>query len=216
MKTWKAFLEFQNATAYGNSGVPAGSGRTGDLFYITPPVTGGSLIVGPGGANEVLAMKSILPEGEVTTLSAHEPEVAAIMAAAPWAHVYAGDMHCMPFADASFDYLFCSNVMEHAASPIVALLECRRVLRDGAKAHFILPSFDGSEGGVGPFHWFCMDERHWVELLRKVGLHIQDVQIERGTADANTGYYMHFRVEAGSLPQPYDRLMQRVKELRAQ
>ena len=182
---------------------------------MAPPTTGGSLLIGPGGVNEVVAMRPLLPPGPIATLSAHEPEVVAIRGACePWATPYSGDMHDMPFSDATFDYVFCSNVGEHATSPIAMLMEVRRVMKDGAKAHFILPSFAGVEGGVGLLHWFCMPQECWVELMRKCGLLVVDTQIEQGTAEANNGFYMHFRIVAGALPHPYGALMARIKELR--
>lgn len=215
MRTWRAFLEFQNAMAYPN-GVPAGSGRTAELQYMSPPAQGGSLIIGPGGAAEVVAMRPLLPPGPIATLSAHEPEVIAIRETCdPWATPHAGDMHDMPFDDASFDYVFCSNVGEHAASPVAWSFEIRRVLKDAGRFHIILPSFEGVEGGIGPFHWFCMPEHCWRELFRKSGLAIDDVQIEQGRAASNTGYYMHFRGHAGEIPHPSNQLMAMIKELRA-
>lgn len=215
MRTWQAFLEFQNAVPYGTEGVPAGSGRTEELRYVIDvPPNGNSLIIGPGGPPEVDAMRPHLPRGSVYTLSAHEPEYLAIASGCGWTNPALGDMHDMPFHDSMFDFIFCSNVGEHAVSPIVMLMECRRVLAPGGKAHFILPSFEGLEGGVGPFHWFCMSEDCWRELMRKCGLAVTGTEVEPGAGGANTGFYTHYRCVSGDLPRPYDRLLERVKELR--
>jgi ubiquinone/menaquinone biosynthesis C-methylase UbiE len=50
-------------------------------------------------------------------------------------HVLTGypavDIHSMPYLDATFDLVLHSDTLEHVASPIRALEECRRVLRPG-------------------------------------------------------------------------------------
>lgn len=45
--------------------------------------------------------------------------------------VVAGDLQDLPFPDASFDTVFCSQVLEHIPDPARALSECFRVLRPG-------------------------------------------------------------------------------------
>jgi ubiquinone/menaquinone biosynthesis C-methylase UbiE len=42
-----------------------------------------------------------------------------------------GDVTALPFADAAFDAVFASNVLEYLADPLVGLREMRRVLRPG-------------------------------------------------------------------------------------
>ena len=50
-----------------------------------------------------------------------------------------GDYHALPFADASFDAVFCIEAMCHALDPARAIAECARVLRPGGT----LTLFDG-------------------------------------------------------------------------
>ena len=51
-----------------------------------------------------------------------------------------GDMHAMPFADASFDLVFASHVFEHAWDFARVAAECRRVLRPGAVVFCAVPT----------------------------------------------------------------------------
>lgn len=50
-----------------------------------------------------------------------------------------GDVQRLPFADNSFDTVFCSQVLEHVAEPWLALAEFRRVLRPGGKLVLSVP-----------------------------------------------------------------------------
>lgn len=45
-----------------------------------------------------------------------------------------GDAHALPFADESFDVVYCRYVLEHVPDPARALSEMRRVLRAGGRA----------------------------------------------------------------------------------
>lgn len=51
----------------------------------------------------------------------------------PWAKVKM-DIHRMPFADDSFDVVFCNHVLEHVTDDLQALREIRRVLKQGGWA----------------------------------------------------------------------------------
>ena len=48
-----------------------------------------------------------------------------------WAGTYAGDAARLPFADASFDRIICSEVLEHVPDPDAALAEIARLLKPG-------------------------------------------------------------------------------------
>lgn len=48
-----------------------------------------------------------------------------------------GDVHALPFADASFDGLVCRASFKNFTRPVVALREMHRVLRPGAEAQII-------------------------------------------------------------------------------
>lgn len=221
MRTWRAFIEFQNDVAYAG-GLPDPPPGAAEELARQPMPAGGTLIIGPGGVAEVAGMRPLFPElfgaadcGHISTLSGRLSEAWAIAGAcSPWATAYFGDMHDMPFDDATFDYLYCSNVGEHAAMPPAWALEMRRVLKPGARASISLPGFEGVEGGVGPYHWHCLPEHCWRELFRKSGIAVDEVRIEVGTPALQTGHYMHFRCTAGDVPESSAYLVRRIRELR--
>jgi len=49
------------------------------------------------------------------------------------------DLHDLPLADASFDVVVCTEVLEHVAEPAVVLAELRRVLRPGGRLLVTVP-----------------------------------------------------------------------------
>jgi SAM-dependent methyltransferase len=48
-------------------------------------------------------------------------------------------LNALPVADASFDVVVCTQVLEHVAEPAAVLAELRRVLRDGADLWLTVP-----------------------------------------------------------------------------
>lgn len=48
----------------------------------------------------------------------------------------------MPFEDSTFDYVWCSEVLEHLFSPLFALKEIRRVLKPGGQLMVTVPYHD--------------------------------------------------------------------------
>jgi SAM-dependent methyltransferase len=50
-----------------------------------------------------------------------------------------GDAQCLPFADTSFDTVFCSQVLEHVPEPWLCLSEFRRVLKPGGTLILSVP-----------------------------------------------------------------------------
>jgi len=219
MKAWSVYLAMQNAFAYGD-GVPNAGPASAEEARIVAEYCARlnaigrlqrSLVIGPGGPREVAALLPSLP-GEVCVLTAHAPEVAKIQAELPPAvQVHLGDMHDMPFENGAFDFVFASNVLEHALAPYAALMQIRRVLKDGGVANLVLPDFAGFEGGTGPFHLHCLDERVWKELLRKTGLPAAEiVRQESGNPEACACYW-HFRCVAGGPPTPHDRVLEGVR-----
>ena len=210
-KTWPIYLSLQTTMAYPNgpSGPTLNTEKAESIaksWLLEHPVQGPSLIVGPGGPHEITALVDVLPP-PLSVLTAHAPEREIIERAI----VHVGDMHATPFPAKSFECVFSSNVLEHALSPYVALLECRRILRDGGIAYFIMPSFDGHQGGVGDFHLFCLDERVWRELLRKTGFELLDTERQDGLPPQEDSYYIHYRCRAVAPPAPHDRVLAEVE-----
>ena len=49
------------------------------------------------------------------------------------------DGYTIPYSDASFDTLICTQVLEHADDPEILVKECARVLKTGGRAFFSMP-----------------------------------------------------------------------------
>lgn len=71
-----------------------------------------------------------LPAGAVG-LDLNPRHVARAQRYAPAARVQVGDIEALPFPDASFDTVVCTEVLEHVVHPSRALTEIRRVLTSG-------------------------------------------------------------------------------------
>jgi ubiquinone/menaquinone biosynthesis C-methylase UbiE len=67
-----------------------------------------------------------------------------------------GDAAMMPFADASFDFLFCRAAFKNFAKPVDALREMYRVLKPGGRALIIDLKKDAPPGSVAQ----AVDEMH--------------------------------------------------------
>lgn len=87
---------------------------------------------------------AMLEAGELTTPSLH---TAAVQ----------GDAMHLPFPDASFDRVICSEVLEHIAPDEAAMLELARVLRPGGTMAITVPRF-----GPELINWALSDEYHTV------------------------------------------------------
>ncbi len=211
---WSLYLRLQTDIAYGTSlgevnqaAIAAALSYADRLSKVSPPKM--TLVIGPGGPEEVLALRETLG-GRVYALTAHYAEYEAMQARGmDGCEVSVGDMHDLPYDSGVFDFIMASNVLEHAFAPYIALLECRRVLVDGGVAYFILPMFGGREGGRNPFHLHCLTTSVWLELLRKVGLMVTDCWEVVGDADP-TGGYLHFVTSAGKLPVAHAQLLSEI------
>jgi SAM-dependent methyltransferase len=71
------------------------------------------------------------------------------------AHVVQGDALQLPFPDASFDRVICSEVLEHIPEDIAAMGELSRVLRRGGTMAITVPRF-----GPELVNWALSDEYH--------------------------------------------------------
>lgn len=101
----------------------------------------------------------------------------------------------MPFPDGSFDFVWCSEVLEHLFSPLAVLEEMRRVLRPGGRARLTVP-YHGLIKNLG-IALFAF-ERHYdptyphirfftrkslADLVRRAGLTVESV----GACGSNLG-----------------------------
>lgn len=206
---WQLYLDLQTTLAYeASAGIVNSSKKQVD--HISGVSLEMSLIIGPGDVDECVAVKNKM-SGRLYALTAHKPE-ATLIAASGVAEGIVGDIHNMPFGARSFDFLYAANVLEHTFAPYIALMECRRVLKNEGKAVFVMPEFDGPDGGVGTFHLHCLDYRVWKELLRKTGHHIEQELIVKGD-EAPFNYY-HFHCRAGDLPYPHSEVLEKLISLK--
>jgi len=236
---WNLYLSLQTSMAYAGAGPITYDENAIQLslgFYkgLLARCTAGPrvLLIGPGGINEVEVLRRC-GLGALYVLSAHAPEIAALGAFGVEPQLVVGDMHDMSFANGSLDFVYASNVMEHALAPYVALMECRRVTADGGHAFYILPSFEGVEGGQGPFHLHCLDAKVWEELLRKTGWQVDEVVInvvkagsvsytgvtvqalaEKGLDTVGCEHYASFFCTAVTPPPPHQDVLHRLREFK--
>jgi SAM-dependent methyltransferase len=73
------------------------------------------------------------------------------------------DAHALPFADASFDFVFSLAVFEHLRSPWIAAHEIARVLRPGGKAYTLCAFLQPLHGY--PDHYFNATEAGLARLF---------------------------------------------------
>lgn len=224
MNTWPIFLRLQTDLAYGEGdGAPGPNAATEhaimrdyiariqDVRPIAP-----ALVIGPGGPQEMIALRDALSKypQPVHALTAHMPEYRSLLADCPWIMPQQGDIHYMPYGSGTFQFLHASNVLEHSLAPYVALIECRRVLIPGGVASFVLPSFEGREGGKGPFHLHCLTKDVWLELLRKTGFTVSDTHVQPGGDDPDA-HYVHYRCVATEPPHPHGIILNEIIVYRA-
>ena len=78
------------------------------------------------------------------------------------------DIHDLPFAEGSFDFVYCSHVLEHSIAPMIALKEIHRVLKSGGDGLFWMPYADASMNET--YHYSCFRPMIWKNLIAKTGL----------------------------------------------
>jgi SAM-dependent methyltransferase len=93
------------------------------LPYLRPGMDLLDLGCGPGSITVGLA--AAVAPGRSTGIDAEPVPVDGVT-------VVRGDVTHLPFADASFDAIFASALLQHLADPLAALREARRVARPGA------------------------------------------------------------------------------------
>jgi SAM-dependent methyltransferase len=92
------------------------------------------------------------------------------------------DGHTIPFPDASFDTLICTQVLEHADDPEILMRECSRVLISGGTAFFSMPFTYPEHETPYDFRRFTRFEH--TRLAEKNGF--SDITISQTTGFAGT------------------------------
>ena len=107
---------------------------------------GASVVALDAGEDEVLGVAAtfaaMVEAGELTSGSLH-------------ANVVRGDALHLPFPDATFDRVICSEVLEHIPEDVAAMTELTRVLRPGGTMAITVPRF-----GPELVNWALSDEYH--------------------------------------------------------
>lgn len=106
-----------------------------------------------------------------------------------YTHVdYVSDAAAIPVANASFDAVLCTEVLEHVPEPIELVREIARVLRPGGK--LILTAPLGSGIHQEPFHFYGGFTPYWYErFLAQAGF--ENVRVE-----ANAGSFRAYSQES--------------------
>jgi SAM-dependent methyltransferase len=226
---WDALLDLQNKAAYGE-GVSHDSPNTVNTLRhvqafleamagINKPVRGPTLVIGPGGGTEVGFALEHFPS-PIVFVTAHLPEFEVLqhrvsLSSPPTltAGVCVDDMHELKFAPTGyFGFVFANNVLEHCIAPYAALMQIRRVLQPGGVARIVVPSFEGPEGGNGPFHLHCQRSDEWVTLMAKCGFRQNGIVIQRGV-DAETDHYQHYCLDPVELQPPHDAVLRAITRI---
>ncbi len=94
-------------------------------------------------------------EDQGAVVAALEPDAASLLRDVPPAGALRGDGLALPFPDARFDAVFCSNVLEHTPDAQGVITEIERVLRPGGWGWVSWTNWYSPYGGHGiaPLHY---------------------------------------------------------------
>lgn len=87
--------------------------------------------------------------------------------------VRCGDMHDLPFAKNSFDFIYSKETLEHTPCPMLALFEMNRVLKPGGRFFHLIA--DGWQKQRDPYHYSCFPDWLWCDLFHKAMLKVEKV-----------------------------------------
>lgn len=88
-----------------------------------------------------------------------------------------GDGYCLPFADATFDAIFCESVIEHVHDPERFLVEASRTLKPGGYWYLEVPFLQPFHAGADFQRWTIDGFR---EALSRTGLETRQSGIHMG------------------------------------
>ncbi len=97
-----------------------------------------------------------------------------------YAHIdYVSDILDIPVADASFDVILCTEVLEHVPRPVEALAEMARILRPGGRLLITAPL--GSGLHQQPHHYYGGYTPHWYrKFLTEFGCDVVEITPNHG------------------------------------
>jgi SAM-dependent methyltransferase len=109
---------------------------TNQSFIDFLPISGAHAILELGSGLGLLAeqVATLNPQSEVWGIEYAQAQLASAKSRhRPNLHFIQGDAHGLPFADESFDVVYCRYVLEHVADPVRMLKEAHRVLKPSGK-----------------------------------------------------------------------------------
>jgi len=78
----------------------------------------------------------------------------------------------IPYRDSSFDYLFCTEVLEHIPNSEAVLQDCFRVLKPGGSAFFTCPNGKGVAGKYMCAHIRFFSYKEFINVIEEAGFEI--------------------------------------------
>jgi demethylmenaquinone methyltransferase/2-methoxy-6-polyprenyl-1,4-benzoquinol methylase len=105
------------------------------------------------------------------------------------------DVTTLPFADAAFDGVISSHMLEHLSAPVPGLREMVRVLRPGAPLVLVVTR-SGLLGALIQWHWGnrCFHSEELLTLMDESGLsHVQFLSFSIGLARLTSVACIGFR-----------------------
>lgn len=120
------------------------------IAALVSPTTGRILDVGCDGGTLTERVATKAGASEVVGIDISDRAVAYTKKKRPQFQLAVGDAEALPFREASFDAIFCSEVLEHVAHPQKLLAEIRRCLKADGYAVVVVPT----ETPLFKFIWF--------------------------------------------------------------
>lgn len=82
------------------------------------------------------------------------------------------DIHTLIYEDNSHDIIFCSHTLEHTFSPLIALMEMKRVMKKDGDLILGVPVYPGF---MCEEHFYILPVKSWELLITRAGLKIEKV-----------------------------------------
>ncbi|RJO62667.1 MAG: class I SAM-dependent methyltransferase [Dehalococcoidia bacterium] len=127
-------------------------------------------ILDVGCGDGLLLERLVAPGRELHGIDMSADEVKKAKTRVPQAAVSSGDVRDLPHPSDSFDYVVCTDVLEHIQGNAVSR-ECFRVLKPGGSALFTMPVGTGRRGKT-PQHVRQFDMRSFSRELTDAGFEV--------------------------------------------
>jgi len=111
---------------------------------------------------------------------------------------YVSDITKIPVADATFDVVLCTEVLEHVPRPIEALHEMARITKPGGRLFITAPL--GSGLHQEPYHFYGGYTDHWYRKF------LAESDCEVVSIDPNHGFLAHLGQECWRFKWQFDQL----------